>query len=1063
MSNYRFENNTFMIENYDRMAPFSSFLPGVAGVKGIPLWLFYTNRGQGVTSFGVHNKDNAIMEFNPANTAYENTTTKGFRTFLKVNGTVYEPFAGYDEESSRTFFIKENAFWIEDVNKAIGIKTTVKYFLMPQETYGALVRKVTITNESSSDITLEALDGIAKLIPYGIKNSDYKEMSNLLRSWTDLLNVDKGIPIYTMRASSEDKAEAGAAEIKDGYYYLSIINGAVVPPIYDNDAVFGPDTTLISPVYFKEHTLKEIKAYPQVFANRIPSGFTPYEGTLKAGESLQIHTLIGHTNSEDEINQLSTRILAPGYLEQKEEEAMTLVTGYTADAKTHTSNPLFDQYIEQCYLDNFLRGGYPFTFLQKEGANKVVHLFSRKHGDPERDYNFFSTAGEYYSQGNGNFRDVNQNRRNDVFFHPEVGDFNVKTFFSLIQADGYNPLEIRSSTFSVLPEKQSDLDALLSKAAKSEDDKNALNSFVKGRFTLGEVINGIFRKNITLAIDEDDFLQNLTELCTQNIEAKFGEGYWSDHFTYNFDLVEDYLRIFPDKKDEFLYNNSTYRFYDSVEKVMPRSEKYVESDGKVRQYGALKKDIAKSHREDFDEEGTNWLKDVNGNIIEVPLFTKMLFLAAIKFATLDPEGMGLEMEGGKPGWNDAMNGLPGLVGSGMAETMELERIVNFLETEVDPAKDYSLPEEIAVLIKETADKLVAYKNGQLSEFAYWDAVSTIRENYRDKVWLTMTGKEETISGQELKDYITNAHEKILKGIQKAKEFGNGLMPTYITYDADDYEVVKDADGNPVLTHYGLPAVTVKHFTPVQLPAFLEGPARYLKTLSDKEEARNLFHTVKASELYDRKLKMYKTSVPIDELSMENGRVRAFTAGWLERESVFLHMAYKYQLGILEAGLYDEFFEEMKTVLIPFVDPAVYGRSTLENSSFIASSLNPDPSTHGRGFQARLSGSNTEVMSMWSTIMAGKKPFTLEDGVLTFRLQPALVGWLFDKNGEVQFQMCSNTKVTYKNPSHKNTYGDDGVTVQDIKIDGTSYGTKLTGDMALKVRNGEIKEIICELN
>ncbi len=31
----------------------------------------------------------------------------------------------------------------------------------------------------------------------------------------------------------------------------------------------------------------------------------------------------------------------------------------------------------------------------------------------------------------------------------------------------------------------------------------------------------------------------------------------------------------------------------------------------------------------------------------------------LKFSTLDPHGMGVEMEGGKPGWNDAMNGLPG--------------------------------------------------------------------------------------------------------------------------------------------------------------------------------------------------------------------------------------------------------------------------------------------------------------------------------------------------------------------------------------------------------------------
>lgn len=53
-------------------------------------------------------------------------------------------------------------------------------------------------------------------------------------------------------------------------------------------------------------------------------------------------------------------------------------------------------------------------------------------------------------------------------------------------------------------------------------------------------------------------------------------------------------------------------------------------------------------------------------------------LAVIKFATLDPLGMGVEMEGGKPGWNDAMNGLPGLLGSGTPETFELLRLLRFL-------------------------------------------------------------------------------------------------------------------------------------------------------------------------------------------------------------------------------------------------------------------------------------------------------------------------------------------------------------------------------------------------
>ena len=52
----------------------------------------------------------------------------------------------------------------------------------------------------------------------------------------------------------------------------------------------------------------------------------------------------------------------------------------------------------------------------------------------------------------------------------------------------------------------------------------------------------------------------------------------------------------------------------------------------------------------------------------------MITLALSKFAQLDVDGMGVEMEGGKPGWNDAMNGLPGLFGSGTPETFELKRL-----------------------------------------------------------------------------------------------------------------------------------------------------------------------------------------------------------------------------------------------------------------------------------------------------------------------------------------------------------------------------------------------------
>ena len=129
-----------------------------------------------------------------------------------------------------------------------------------------------------------------------------------------------------------------------------------------------------------------------------------------------------------------------------------------------------------------------------------------------------------------------------------------------------------------------------------------------------------------------------------------------------------------------------------------------------------------------------------------------------------------------------------------------------------------------------------------------------------------------------------------------------------------------------------------------------------------------------------------------------GRARAFPPGWLENESIWLHMEYKYLLEILKAGLFEQFFADMRNILVPFYDPQIYGRSPLENSSFLVSSAHPDETLHGAGFVARLSGSTAEFISIWNIMMAGKHPFIMQNGQLCFALRPALPGWLFTDDG-----------------------------------------------------------------
>ena len=115
------KNETFVMNDYGKKSTFASFLPGIAGIRGIPIWCYYVNRGQCVVSFGVDNKDHAIMEFYPAHQAYQNVKTTGFRTFLKKNGTVFEPFS--DENITQRMQIHMNGLAIEEQNRSSGMDT----------------------------------------------------------------------------------------------------------------------------------------------------------------------------------------------------------------------------------------------------------------------------------------------------------------------------------------------------------------------------------------------------------------------------------------------------------------------------------------------------------------------------------------------------------------------------------------------------------------------------------------------------------------------------------------------------------------------------------------------------------------------------------------------------------------------------------------------------------------------------------------------------------------------------------------------------------------------------
>jgi hypothetical protein len=1019
------DHGCFTLDSFSTARPFSSFLPGIAGPLGIPMWVFYVNRGQAIAGFGIENKDNPIMEFEPANRAYQATPYTGFRTFLKLkrgaDATLYEPFAPWNAGDEARMCIGMNELELQVRSAAHGLQTTVLYFTLPGEPFAALVRQVTLSNIGDEPLALEMLDGMARVMPYGVDNRGLKEMGRTTEAWMAVFDLEDGLPFYRFQASAGDTAEVG--EIRAGHFYLAFDGaGRRLPAFVDPVVVFGQNTPLSAPDGFLAQPLANLSRRRQITTGRTPCGFFGTEAVLEPGETMTLYSIIGHVGTVERIRREAPRLAQPAYVQQKRQEARQLVDQLTDAVATHTSSPPFDAYTRQTFLDNVLRGGWPLL-LGDEAAPAVYHVYSRKHGDLERDYNYFTLAAEPYSQGNANYRDVNQNRRNDVLLRPEVGDFNVLSFLGLIQADGYNPLMVEGSRFRLPAERHAAVLALVEQPEK-------LAPLLAQLFTPGQLLRAVADGEMGLKVGPEALVAEALTGAVQHFQAAPGEGYWIDHWTYNLDLIETYLAVYPDRKDDLLFGQAVVPYFDNPAVVQPRALKYVlAGGGRVRQYGAVVEDEEKAALIAGRSESPNLVRTAHGRgeVYRTTVLGKLVGLALLKFATLDPLGMGIEMEASKPSWCDALNGLPGLFGSSLCETYELERLLTFL-LEALAEKGVGaidLPVEQHSLLQEMTCALEAWCESDDADrdFGYWDAVATARETYRERVRPGLDGKTESLLFDDLTPILVAFRAKVRSGIQRAVKMNAGVSagipPTYLAYTVTDYEVLADADGQ------GRPYVRATGFEPVVLPLYLEGPVHALKVQPDVASAQDLYTRLRESELYDRKLGMYKVNAPLAGQSHEIGRARAFTPGWLENESIWLHMEYKYLLEVLKAGLYEEFYEDFRRAVVCFLDPAVYGRSPLENSSFLVSSAHPDESLHGAGFVARLSGATAEFLSIWTTMMAGRQPFFLQNGKLCLVFQPTLPGWLFDAEGKVTFMFLGHTPVTIHNPGLMDTWRTEG--------------------------------------
>jgi hypothetical protein len=1024
----------FQIKNYNQQPAFASFLPGIGGCDGVPLWCLYVNRGQAISSFGIGNKDNPVMEFLPANWAYQLTGIQGFRTFCKVNGQYYEPFQNdlnaAKHKLQRTMSIEMDRLVITEENKTIGLKFEVTYFSPVNKPVGSLARILKVTNTSSGDMRIDGLDGLPVVMPAGFTDIGIKTMRRIHEAYACVRIVDGNVPFYAAKVLTHDQAEV--EEVKKGNFYASWLSDGdkllPIQPYFDPDLIFGGGQDLVTPRGFIDNIL--LNRNTQVAENKLACAMTPFKVKLESKETMTLVALSGMAPNDSMLVSFLSDFKKISDIEQESVNSRQLINSITQPAFAVSSNPKLDGYTRQNYLDNILRGGIPKLMPSKSGP-ALLHLYSRRHGDAERDYNFFDLPASPLSSGEGNYRDICQNRRSDIWFYPEVWDREIKMFTSLLQADGYNPLAIKGNRWCL----SDDTDPMKFCPTKQPEAKVAFKKLLDKPFLPGEVLSWSDYYNIKIP-DRDKWLDKLLNNCQTNLIASGHEGgYWIDHWIYILDLLEAFNAIYPDKTEQILTEQADIDWFFESANVVERKKKYLK-----RKNGPLQLDA---------------VIDANEKIVDLPPVTvlgKLCGLLAIKAVSLDYEGRGIEMEAGRPGWNDAMNGLPGLFGSSTCEAVETLRLAKWLLEILDQMPAVDLPVEVANLIENVCEDLNSEYN--------WDRSTKVREEFRKKIYTNSSDKLTTVSGAKLKQLLVGIVARFDDALNSSIDPESGLMHTYYSHKPLDAKDQKADDSE---------CVDIKKFQAEPLPLFIEGQVHWLRVCS-KDQARNIYHAVQNSPLLDEKLQMYKLNECLHSCPPEIGRARTFSRGWFENESIWLHMSYKYLLELLRAGAHEEFFKDAETMLVPFMDPQVYGRSILENSSFIASSACPDPAARGRGFVARLSGSTAEFIHIWLLMTTGPKPFFQEKGELNFKLAPALPGsWFTDQEKSVDFNgqteiipqgsfacaLLGTTLLVYHNESGRDTYGDSAVKPvrylfdKQTEINATHIGPEIAENIRLR--------------
>ncbi len=692
----------FKISNSDRMRPFFMSL-----ISNSNHWMFISSNGG--LSAGRKDANHALFPYYTDDKITESAETTGSKTILgviKSNKTyLWEPFSNryygiYDIQRNIYKNQYGNKVIFEEINN--DLELTFSYQWSTSNAYG-FIKKSKLINHSNSIVTVNVLDGLQNIIPFGVGSDLQNSYSNLVDAYKrSELQEQTGIGIYALSAIIVDKAEPSEALKSNTVWSLGFES-----PKYLLSSMQLDKFRRGEPVQTETDVKAEKGAYFISTDFNLESG-QKQDWMFVANVNQSISDVVSISEKIKYETNLKAQVLDNVHLGTKHllelagaSDAMQLSRNKLRNAR-HFSNTLFNIMRGGIFDNNYQIEKTDFIpYLQK--ANKQVYKekvhalnslpetfsleylkglanadnnsdfkrlcyeylplkFSRRHGDPSRPWNQFSINTRSEVDGSkildyeGNWRDIFQNWEALAHSYPEFIEGMIHKFLNATTFDGYNPYRVTKDGFD------------------------------------------------WETIEPDDPWSYI--------------GYWGDHqIIYLLKFLEIIESHYPHKlatyfnENMFVYANVPYKIKAYSDLLKNPKDTIVFDDALDAKIHQL--------RDEFGADGA-LLRDKTKGICKANLMEKLLATVLAKLSNFIPEG-GIWMNTQRPEWNDANNALVGN-GVSMVTLYYLRRFISFFENIVSntETESFEVSEELKVFFDRILNTFNDFKNHLNTSFSNSD-------------------------------------------------------------------------------------------------------------------------------------------------------------------------------------------------------------------------------------------------------------------------------------------------------------------------------------------------------